>query len=116
MKLLLVDDDVDQLELRVLTLTSAGFAIHSASDEKTALALARLHPPDVAVVDLRLPTQEAGLRLIRGLKKLDSHIRVIVLTGADPKRFEFLPERALVEAVLTKGNASRQLLQHLKRF
>jgi CheY-like chemotaxis protein len=114
MKLLLADDDADQLELRSLSLSRAGYEIYLATDEKSALQLAAEQRPDVAVVDLRIPTEEAGLRLIRALKKLDGGIRLIVLSGSDPKRFEALPERALVEAVMTKGGASRKLIEYLR--
>jgi len=113
MKLLLADDDADQLELRSITLSSAGYDICAAGDVPTALRMASEESPEAAVVDLRLPTQDLGLQLIRGLKQLNSRLRVIVLTGIDPKQFEKLPERALVEAVFTKGNASRLLLQYL---
>jgi uncharacterized protein (TIGR00251 family) len=114
MKLLLADDDADQLELRSMTLSNAGYEICAATDVPTALRLASERCPEAAVVDLRLPTQDLGLHLIRGLKKLNSRLRVIVLTGIDPKQFEKLPERALVEAVFSKGGASRLLLAYLK--
>jgi hypothetical protein len=48
------------------------------------------------------------------LKELDTRIRIIVLTGADPKKLEKWPGRALVEAVFTKGGGSKQLIRHLK--
>jgi uncharacterized protein (TIGR00251 family) len=114
MKLLLADDDADQLELRSLTLSKAGYEIWAAGDVPTALRLASEQSPEAAVVDLRLPTQDLGLQLIRGLKQLNSRLRVIVLTGIDPKQFEKLPEHALVEAVFTKGGASRLLLEYLR--
>jgi uncharacterized protein (TIGR00251 family) len=114
MKLLLADDDADQLELRSMTLSNAGYDICIAGDVPTALRMASEQSPEAAVVDLRMPTQDLGLQLIRGLKQLNSRLRVIVLTGIDPKQFEKLPERALVEAVFTKGGASKLLLQYLK--
>jgi uncharacterized protein (TIGR00251 family) len=114
MKLLLADDDEDQLQLRSLTLTKAGYQVSQAADEQSAIQLAVAQTPDVAIVDLRIPTEEAGLRLIRALSKLDAKLRIIVLSGADPKRLEGLPERALVEAVITKGSASRKLVEYLK--
>lgn len=114
MKLLLADDDADQLELRHLALSRAGHEIYMATDEKMALQLAGEHRPDVAIVDLRMPKEEVGLRLIRALKKSDLKMRVIVLSGSDPKKFEALPERALVEAIMTKGGSSRKLVEYLK--
>jgi uncharacterized protein (TIGR00251 family) len=114
MKLLLADDDADQLELRSMTLGNAGYDICIAGDVPTALRMASEQSPEAAVVDLRMPTQDLGLQLIRGLKQLNSRLRVIVLTGIDPRQFEKLPERALVEAVFTKGGASKLLLQYLK--
>ena len=114
MKLLLADDDADQLELRSMTLSNAGYDICIAGDVPPALRMASEQSPEAAVVDLRMPTQDLGLQLIRGLKQLNSRLRVIVLTGIDPKQFEKLPERALVEAVFTKGGASKLLLQYLK--
>jgi len=114
MKLLLADDDADQLELRSMTLRNAGHEVCAAADVPTALRLASENDPEAAVVDLRMPTQDLGLQLIRGLKKTNSRLRVIVLTGIDAKQFEKLPERALVEAVFTKGGGSRLLLAYLK--
>ncbi len=114
MKLLVVDDDADQLELRALMLSELGHAVRSAGDLESALQVAAEQIPEVAVVDLRMPTQDSGLKLIRGLKQMNPAVRVIVLTGVTPKQFDKLPERALVEAVFMKGNASRQLVQHLK--
>ena len=114
MKLLLADDDGDQLELRSLTLTNAGYEVCTAWDLDSALRVAAKEAPDAAIVDLRLPTEEAGLRLIRSLKDLDTRIRIIVLTGANPKKLEKWPGRALVEAVFTKGGGSKQLIRHLK--
>lgn len=114
MKLLLADDDADQMELRSMTLARSGHEVCTAGDVESALRLAAETTPDAAVVDLKLPTEEAGLRLIRGLKSLDAAMRIIVLTGADPKKMERLPERNLVEAVFIKGGGSKQLAQHLK--
>lgn len=114
MKLLLVDDDADQLQLRALALAQAASDIRTASDAASALRLATAEPPDVAIVDLRLPTQEAGLKLIRDLKSLSAAIRIILLTGSDPAKLAALPERKLIEAVFQKGNAARQLIAHLK--
>ena len=78
--ILLVDDDRVLRERlarafrdrRLRTLTAEGF------DE--AVALARVHRPGLAVVDLRMPGR-SGLELLEALGEIDRGIRVVVLTG-----------------------------------
>ena len=114
MKILLADDDRDQLELRSMLLARGGFETIQACDGRTALEAAAAQMPECAVVDLRLPTEELGLGLIRGLKNLNAAMRVIVLTGGDPSRLNELPERRLVDEVIVKGTSSANLLEALR--
>ena len=107
MKVLVVDDDLDQLLLRGMLLRQNGFETAEATDILSALEMAAAYRPELAVVDFRLPTEELGLSLIRQLKTLDPTIRLFVLTGADPKRFARCPERQLVEDVLLKGSSAQ---------
>ena len=113
MKVLVVDDDLDQLLLRGMLLRQSGFETAEATDLETALEMAEAYKPQLAVLDLRLPTEESGLRLIRQLKTLDPSIRLIVLTGSDPARFARHAERQLVDEVVVKGS-SAQLTAKLK--
>ena len=81
MKILVAEDDSDQLELRSLLLSQSGFETIPARDSASALQAAATHKPDCAVVDLRFPAEEHGLGLIRELKRLHASMRIIVLTG-----------------------------------
>jgi DNA-binding response OmpR family regulator len=114
MKVLIADDDQDQLSLRCMLLARSGFETLAAADAATAIKLAETHKPQCAVVDLRLPTHERGLQLIHELKALDRGMHVFVLTGADGRRLAQAPERILIDAVLTKGSASAELIQKLR--
>src|SRR5690349_10127376 len=115
MKVLIVDDDADQLELRALLLQQRGFETFEAPDCASALAIAVTARPDCAVLDLRLPTEDAGLALITDLKKLDPNLHVLLLTGADPGRLAHLPQSKRVEDVLVKGaGSSRDLIGKLE--
>lgn len=114
MKVLLVDDDQDQIMVRSLLLERHGFLTAFAGDRISALQLAETQKPHCAIVDLRLPTEEAGLRLIRELKGLDAGIRIIVLTGANPRSLDTQPEARLVDRVLLKPSSSAILIEHLK--
>lgn len=114
MRVLLADDDRDQLSLRSMLVARSGFDTLEAADHDSALHIAAAEKPECAVVDLRFPTEDAGLRLIRDLKQLNADIHLFVLTGADPERFRARPERRLVDQVIVKGGSSAQLLQQLR--
>jgi uncharacterized protein (TIGR00251 family) len=113
MKVLLADDDADQLELRCSLLQRSGFETIAATSEAQALRDATAEEPECAVVDLRFPTEEAGLRLIRALKHLNAAIHVFVLTGYDAARLDRFPEKSLVSGVITKGSGSSASLIQL---
>jgi two-component system response regulator RegA len=78
--LLLVDDDATFREVLATALERRGFAVRVAVDVPSALAAAEGEPPEYAVVDLRMPGP-SGLELVRRLKELDAHTRIVVLTG-----------------------------------
>jgi len=79
-RLLLVDDDPAFLDILGRALTRHGFEVSKAADIAAAEQIAQAHPPDYAVVDLRLG-QESGLVLVQRLRAIDEHTRILVLTG-----------------------------------
>ena len=114
MKILVAEDDLDQLSLRCLLLARSGFEALAATDAASAIELAAEHRPECAVLDLRLPTEQCGLQLILDLKTLNPAMHVIVLTGGDGRRLAQSSERTLIDAVMTKGAASTVLIQKLR--
>ena len=114
MKVLVAEDDPDQLSLRCMLLERSGFETFAAEDAISAIELAVGHRPQCAVVDLRMPTEERGLQLISDLKKLDPSMHVFVVTGGDSRRLARTREGALIDAVITKGSASAVLIQKLR--
>jgi len=116
MKILVAEDDRDQLFVRSLLLRENGFEPIEAVDLDSALLRAAEHRPRCALIDLRLPTEEAGLRLIRELKALDSKMYVVVLTGSDANRLAQRSEKDLIDDLVVKGSPSKQLIQKLKRL
>lgn len=73
------DDEVFRTRL-CRALEQRGWEAHAAADAARALELSGEVSPDLALVDLRMP-ESSGLDLVRDLKKLDSTVSVIVLTG-----------------------------------
>lgn len=78
--LLLVDDDATFRQVLAAALGKRGFTVRIAQDVPSALAAAEQDPPEYAVIDLKMPGP-SGLELVRRLKELDEHTRIVVLTG-----------------------------------
>lgn len=114
MKVLLADDDSDQLLMRSMLLSRDGFDPVEARDCESAIRMARTERPECAVVDLRFPTEELGLRTIRELKALNPAIHVLLLTGGYSDRLARMPEAALVDKILVKGHCWAELMQRLQ--
>ena len=78
--LLIVEDD-DVLRSRLARAFRArDFEVREAADAESGLRLAREDPPELALVDLRLPGA-SGLDAVRSLLELDPGTSVVVLTG-----------------------------------
>lgn len=77
---LLVDDDEVFRERLKKSLVERGFDVRCAHDVPSALINASADPPELAVVDLRMPGP-SGLSLVDSLIALDPATRVVVLTG-----------------------------------
>lgn len=114
MKVLVAEDDVDQLAVRCMLLEASGFETIAAADAQSAIELAAEHQPQCAVVDVRLPTEETGLRLIRELKGLHPSMRAVVLTGMNAERISGRPEARLIDVIILKGTPAVELINALK--
>ncbi len=113
-RILIVDDDLDQLTVRELLLQARGFQTLAAGDAQSAFALAEAERPDCALLDLNLPTEAAGLALLRSLRGLPFPPRVVVLTGTNIKRLRCARELQEADAVLEKGSPSNTLVELLR--
>ena len=78
--LLLTEDDETFAHVLSKALSKRGFSVKVARNVDEGIALSRDNPPEFAVVDLNMPGA-SGLVLVKHLMALDSHTRVVVLTG-----------------------------------
>jgi two-component system response regulator RegA len=79
--LLLIVEDDDALRGRLArAMTTRGFDVRQASNADEAEAVARDDPPEMVVLDLRMPHGN-GLDLIPVLIGIDPNTRIVVLTG-----------------------------------
>ncbi|MFC5589680.1 response regulator transcription factor [Sporosarcina soli] len=79
MKILVVDDDPNILQLVNIQLSQAGYTVLKAVDGMEALALVEKDIPDLAVVDVMMPKMD-GYTLTRELRAL-ADIPVLLLTA-----------------------------------
>ena len=79
MRILVVDDDRDILQLVSIHLKREGYTVYQASDAEAALALLEHQDVDLAVVDVMMPGMN-GFELTRVLAH-DMEIPVILLTA-----------------------------------
>ena len=116
MKVLVVDDDPDQLTLRCLLLQQNGFLTVQAADASSARTLACDNKPDCAVLDLRLPDEGSGLRLLRDLKQAVPAMKIIVFTGLPVRRLADKQELTFADQVVEKNAGSAALIRVLKQL
>lgn len=114
-RLLVVDDDPAQLELRRLLLEHAGHEIVCAQTATAAREAFRAHDPDLIVLDLHLPDTEDGLQLIRFFRREKPEVRIVILSGA-PGDLNEHPERELVDEVLVKPTRSATLMKIISKL
>lgn len=77
---LLVDDNELYLKTLQRSLQKRGFETVGARAGEEALALAREHRPEFALVDLRIG-EESGLALIEPLRAVRADMRILLVTG-----------------------------------
>jgi two-component system, cell cycle response regulator DivK len=118
-RILVVDDDAVQLDLRKQLLEVAGYQVETAlSAQQTERRLERA-PADLVILDLRFPNAlgvpdaQEGLALIRRIRDLGCRVPVIVLSGW-PDDLYGEPEERLVSCILVKPVKTREFLDAIR--
>ncbi len=79
-RILVVEDDPSILRGLQLNLAMEGYAVRSAMDGETGLALARTERPDLILLDVGLP-RLSGLDFIRALRAEDPDVPILVVSA-----------------------------------
>jgi len=114
-RVLVVDDDPDQVEIRKLLLERSGYEVDTAVSAEEALRLLSQSPPRLVVMDLRLPRAEDGQTLIRTIRELSPATRILVLTGWSSD-LSAMPEMSMVDRCLRKPVRSVELLNLIDKL
>jgi DNA-binding response OmpR family regulator len=110
--ILVVDDEPKIVKLVRDYLERAGFAVHVASDGKSALSLARTERPDLIVLDLGLPQMD-GLDVTRELRKL-SNVPIIMLTARSEESDKLIGLELGADDYITKPFSPKELVARVR--
>ena len=111
--ILLVDDDDELLAMLSKVLTHAGYQVQEASDGEQAIKFYGSHPTDLVITDLVMPEKE-GIQLIVELRRLNSKVKIIAISGAGESLLEEYLNLAKVlgaQRVLAKPFSEQEILE-----
>ncbi len=108
----LVDDDRNILASLSLALQAEGFVTRVYSDPEAALKALVENPPDLAVLDIKMPRMD-GMELLRRLRE-KSAIPVIFLTSKDDELDEALGLAMGADDYISKPFSQRLLIARIK--
>lgn len=119
-RILIVDDNAQNLKLARVLLVGEGFEVRTATDAEEALTTLETFMPSLILMDLQLPGMD-GLELTRRLKAdpVRNHIVVIALTAYAMKGDEEKARAAGCDDYVTKPidtvAVPRLVREHLAR-
>lgn len=113
---LVADDEPDILMLMTRQLQRVGYHVINATDGMAALEMAKLHLPDLAVLDVQMPKM-SGIDVLESLRSepATSHIPVILLSAGFAEHTVRRGLEAGAEDYLRKPLAGHELADQVAR-
>ena len=108
----LVDDDKNILASVTLLLEQEGYHVRAYADPSAALTALAATPPDLAILDIKMPRMD-GLELLRRLRQT-ADMPVIFLTSKDEEIDELMGLNAGADDYIRKPFSQRLLLERVK--
>jgi CheY-like chemotaxis protein len=114
-RILVADDDLEQVTLRKCLLESGGHQVDIALCVESTVMQVENGDTDLVIMDLRFPNSPDGLALIRLLREKGCSKPVIVLSGW-PEDLYGKPEEAMVSQIMVKPVPMMELLDAVARW
>src|SRR3982751_1092113 len=111
-KITLVDDDENIVASVSLALESHGHTVKSYFDGATGLAALESDPPDLAILDVKMPRMD-GMEVLRRLRQT-TDLPVILLTSKDEEIDEILGFNLGADDYIHKPFSQRLLIERVK--
>jgi len=115
-KILLVEDDKDNVMAMAVRLKAFGYELAVAHDAISAISTARKERPDLIVLDLGLPGGDGFLVMQRMKSNMDLMlVPIIVVSARDPLTNESRALEAGAEAFLQKPVDNNEFLEVIQK-
>src|SRR3954466_8975932 len=111
-KITLVDDDENIVTSVSLALESHGHTVKAYYDGAAGLAALENEPPDLAILDVKMPRMD-GMEVLRRLRRT-SDMPVIILTSKDEEIDEILGFNLGADDYMHKPFSQRLLIERVK--
>jgi DNA-binding response OmpR family regulator len=111
-KILVVDDESAILQTLRFNLERSGYAVVTASDGRSAIAMAQREQPDLIVLDIMLPVLD-GIEACKEIRKFSS-VPIIMLTAKDQEIDKVLALELGADDYVTKPFALHEFLARVK--
>ena len=122
-KILVVDDDIDQLDHVAMILKADGYDVMTAQGQKEGEEALLAAIPDLAILDLMMENMDSGFVLCHQIKRLYPGTPVILLTAVKSSTgLDFAPKTSgaaswiQADVVLDKPVRPEQLRNEVKRL
>ncbi|HEY8322196.1 MAG TPA: response regulator transcription factor [Candidatus Baltobacteraceae bacterium] len=111
-KILVVDDESSILQTLRFNLERSGYAVVTASDGRSAVAMAQREQPDLVILDIMLPVLD-GIEACKEIRKFSS-VPIIMLTAKDQEIDKVLALELGADDYVTKPFALHEFLARVK--
>ncbi|MBL8542417.1 MAG: response regulator transcription factor [Hyphomonadaceae bacterium] len=108
----LVDDDENILASLKMLFEGEGYSVRTYTDGATALAALSETPPDIAILDIKMPRMD-GVEVLRRLRQ-GSNLPVIFLTSKDDEMDEVVGFNVGADDYIKKPFSQRLLSERVK--
>ena len=114
-RILIADDEPNQLELLSFNLTQAGFSVTKATDGQQALDLAEELQPDIVILDWMMPFL-SGIEVCRALRGMHETrmIPIIMLSARGEERDKTLGLDVGADDYISKPFSPRELVSRVR--
>ena len=113
MKILIVDDEKNLVDILSYNLKKEGYEIEAAYDGRAGLEAARTCSPDLILLDVMLPYMD-GFEVCSEIRKTDRLTPIIMLTAREEERDKVYGLELGADDYITKPFSVRELLARVK--